>query len=131
MVGTRGVGSLPRLFLDHFYATSFVAEVDSQLVGFLVGFCSPGRPREAYIHFVGIEPKYRSRGLGHALYELFFVQASRAECGLVRAITPPTNADSIAFHMRLGFEASRPVTDYNGPSRDMVLFKRTLDVEPG
>jgi predicted GNAT superfamily acetyltransferase len=32
---------LPRLFLDHFHATSFVAEHGGDLAGFLIGFLSP------------------------------------------------------------------------------------------
>jgi hypothetical protein len=39
--------ALPRLFLDHFHDTSFVAEDGAGLRGFLVGFLSPraGRTR--------------------------------------------------------------------------------------
>ncbi len=50
---------LPRLFLDHFHATSLVAEEDSHLTGFLVGFVSPSEPELAYIHFVGVSPANR------------------------------------------------------------------------
>jgi predicted GNAT superfamily acetyltransferase len=35
--------SLPRVFLDHFYATSTVAESDGELAGFLIGFLSPSQ----------------------------------------------------------------------------------------
>ena len=51
--------ALPRLFLDHFHATSFVAERDGDLAGFLVGFMSPSLPDAAYIHFVGVHPQFR------------------------------------------------------------------------
>ena len=47
---------LPRLFFDHFTDTSFAADRDDVLAGFLVGFMSPARPGEAYIHFVGVHP---------------------------------------------------------------------------
>lgn len=42
---------LPRLFLNHFHRTSIIAERDSDLAGFLVGFLSPSVPDAAYIHF--------------------------------------------------------------------------------
>jgi predicted GNAT superfamily acetyltransferase len=51
--------ALPRLFLDHFHATSFVAERDGDLAGFLIGFLSPSLLDAAYIHFVGVNPLLR------------------------------------------------------------------------
>jgi hypothetical protein len=45
--------SLPRLFLDHFWSTSRVAEDGQELAGFLVAFVSPSLPHVAYLHFVG------------------------------------------------------------------------------
>ena len=47
---------LPRLFFVHFRGTSFVAERDGELAGFLVGFLSQAEPDEAYVHFVGVSP---------------------------------------------------------------------------
>ena len=38
---------LPRLFFDHFTDTSFAADRDGGLAGFLVGFVSPAQPGEA------------------------------------------------------------------------------------
>ena len=50
---------LPRLWLQHFTGTSWIAVVDDRIVGFLVGFISPDRPDEAYIHMVGTSPNHR------------------------------------------------------------------------
>ena len=47
---------LPRLFLNHFHRTSIIAERDSDLAGFLVGFLSPSVPDTAYIHFAASAP---------------------------------------------------------------------------
>ena len=55
-------GSLPRLFLDHFWSTSTVVEDGGRPVAFLVGFLSPSQPGQAYIHFVGVDPEHRSAG---------------------------------------------------------------------
>ena len=41
---------LPRLFFEHFTDTSFAAERDGKLAGFLTGFISQARRGEAYIH---------------------------------------------------------------------------------
>ena len=60
---------LPRLFFEHFTDTSFAAERDGKLAGFLAGFISQSRPGEAYIHFAGVDPAERGSGLGRLLYE--------------------------------------------------------------
>lgn len=117
---------LPRLFLDHFHATSLVAERDGALAGFLVGFLSPSLPREAYVHFVGIAPDLRRTGLARDLYERFFALAAGHGRTVVSAVTSPVNSGSIAFHRRLGFAVAGPVGDYNGPGHDLVTFRLDL-----
>jgi predicted GNAT superfamily acetyltransferase len=116
---------LPRLFLDHFHDTSLVAEMDGDLTGFLVGFLSPARADEAYIHFVGVRPDLRGSGLGRRLYERFFTLARAAGRGTVRCVTSPVNEGSVAFHRRLGF-SDELVGDYDGPGTDRIAFSRSL-----
>ena len=129
---------LPRLFLEHFHDTSLVAEDRGELVGFLVGFLSPSRPDEGYIHFVGVHPAHRKKGLARELYERFFTLCGREGRTLVRSCTSPVNRGSIAFHQRLGFESEPgddedggfPVArDYNRPGDPKVRFARRLAAE--
>ena len=62
---------LPKLFFVHFRDTSFVAEDDGALAGFLCGFRSQTFPDEAYIHFVGVDPAHARLGSRpHALRAL-------------------------------------------------------------
>jgi ribosomal protein S18 acetylase RimI-like enzyme len=116
---------LPRLFLDHFCDTSLVAEDDGELAAFLIGFLSPARPGDAYIHFVGVHPDRRRDGLGRRLYEEFFERARREGRSVVRCVTSPLNDGSIAFHRRLGFSAEL-VAGYDGPGADRIAFARRL-----
>lgn len=117
---------LPRLFLDHFHRTSLIAEAEADLAGFLVGFLSPSLPDTAYIHAVGVSPARRGAGLARRLYEAFFELARNDGRTVVRALTSPQNTGSIAFHQALGFTATAPIPDHDGPSSDKVLFHRTL-----
>ncbi|MFD9889909.1 GNAT family N-acetyltransferase [Amycolatopsis sp. NPDC059027] len=117
---------LPRLFLDHFHRTSFVAERDGVLAGFLIGLLSPSISDAAYIHFAGVAPECRGSGLARSLYERFFALARADRRTIVRAITSPQNEGSIAFHGSLGFSVSEPVTAYDGASADRVVFARHL-----
>jgi GNAT superfamily N-acetyltransferase len=71
---------LPRIFFIHFRPTSFAIEEDGKVIGFLAGFVSQTDPRQAYIHFVGIDPGFCHRGLGRGLYERFFETVRRLRC---------------------------------------------------
>jgi ribosomal protein S18 acetylase RimI-like enzyme len=113
---------LPKLFFVHFRDTSFVAEDDGALAGFLCGFRSQTYPDEAYIHFVGVDPARRTEGLGRTLYERFFAAVS--DRSVVRAVTSPVNERSVAFHRALGFEVERVDEDYDGRGEARVLLVR-------
>ena len=117
---------LPRLFLDHFHATSAIAEAGGGLTGFLIGFLSPSLPDAAYVHFVGVHPGHRRDGLARVLYERFFAMAAADGRTVVRAVTSPVNARSIAFHTALGFTVSEPTPGYDGPGDVKVRFERFL-----
>ena len=127
---------LPRLFLEHFSATSFVAETpDGALAGFLVGFLSPDREGEAYVHFIAVAPDGRGAGLARELYERFFTLARDAGRTSVHAITSPLNTGSVRFHRALGFtledgdaeQDGVPFTrDWDGPGVARVRFVRRL-----
>lgn len=118
---------LPRLFLDHFWNTSFVATgSDGSLAGFCVGFLSPAQPHAAYIQFVGVSPALRKTGLARRMYEAFFALAAADGRTVVRAVTAPVNTRSMAFHAAMGFNVSDAVRDYDGPGAPKVVFERRL-----
>jgi ribosomal protein S18 acetylase RimI-like enzyme len=127
---------LPRLFFTHFADTSFVIQDGDALAGFLVGFLSSARPREAYIHFVGVNPDYRKHGVGRMLYEHFFERVRAAGRDTVCCVTAPINTVSIGFHTRMGFvakpsETRNPdgvpyIADYDGPGGHRVCFTKHL-----
>lgn len=129
---------LPRLWFQHFTATSWIAESgDGRLEGFIVGFVSPDHPADAYIHMVGTNPNHRKRGLGRALYERFFEDARARGARQVKAVTWPGNQISVRFHTAMGFRPDGgPDTqrlygtvaypDYDGEGEDRVHFIRDL-----
>ena len=115
---------LPKLFFIHFRDTSFVADEDGELAGFLCGFRSQTFDDEAYIHFVGVDPSRRGSGLGRLLYERFF--DAIAPRTVVRAVTSPVNERSVAFHRALGFEVERVQPDYDGRGEARVQLVKHL-----
>jgi predicted GNAT superfamily acetyltransferase len=133
--GRHMADMLPRLFFEHFTDTSFAAERDGELAGFLVGFRSQSRPGEAYIHFVGVRPRERGHGLGRQLYDRFFEAARAKGCDRVRAVTSPVNRGSVAFHRRMGFDIEpgeagpdgiTVAAGYDGEGQDRVRFVKHL-----
>jgi GNAT superfamily N-acetyltransferase len=133
--GRRMASMLPKLFFKHFRPTSFVAMHDDLIVGFVIAFVSQSDCDEGYIHFIGVHPNFRKSGLGNQLYEQVFEAMTDRGCKIVRCVTSPTNRDSIAFHLRLGFkpETSENVVqgipifeEYDGPGEDRVLFSKIL-----
>lgn len=134
--GRHMTDMLPKLFFHHFHNTSLITEKEGEPVAFLVGFVSPARKEEAYVHFVGVHPDYRRQGLAGQLYQRFFDAVSKEGCRRVRCLTSPSNRRSIRFHTRLGFQLIPSETlregvpvhkDYDGPGRDRVLFVKELD----
>jgi len=124
--GRNMVDMLPKLFFVHFRDTSFVAERDGELAGFLVGFLSQSEPDAAYVHFVGVDPAERGSGLGRELYERFFEAARAAGRTHVSCVTSTANARSVAFHTAIGFEPSEPQIGYDGPGEDRIVLTRAL-----
>jgi ribosomal protein S18 acetylase RimI-like enzyme len=124
--GRPVLAALPRLFLDHFWASSLVIEDSGGIRAFLIGILSPSQPERAYVHFAGVAPEARREGLGRLLYEEFFALARAGGRRAVSAVTAPANARSIAFHRSLGFTVTGPARDYDGPGRDLMVFERAL-----
>jgi L-amino acid N-acyltransferase YncA len=127
---------LPKLFFIHFKETSFVAEKNGVIIGFLIGFISQTHSNEAYIHFVGVHPEYRQDGVGKLLYDMFIDTVQIRGCDTVRCVTSPVNRDSIQFHTRLGFEVDggdykvngvQISKDYDGVGEDRVLFMKKIN----
>ncbi|RDW17288.1 GNAT family N-acetyltransferase [Oceanobacillus chungangensis] len=117
---------LPRLFFDHFQQSSFVVEEDNnELAAFLIGFVSQTHPDEGYIHFIGVNPELRNRGIARELYRQFFQTVRNLGCEKVKCITSPVNESSVSFHKSLGFSVSLG-RDYAGLGQDRILFSKFI-----
>ncbi len=95
---------LPKLFFVHFQETSFIIEEDGETLGFLCGFFSQTHKEEAYVHFIGVNPKYRRKGIASTLYSYFFDVTRASNRKVVKAITSPVNKNRYYFIKKSAFE---------------------------
>ncbi|MBO4255030.1 GNAT family N-acetyltransferase [Streptomyces griseorubiginosus] len=122
--GGRDLRALHLLPLVHeFGETCLVARSDEGVLGYLIGFVTPGGT--GYVHLVATRDDARGAGLGRALYEAFAEAAGRQGAVRLKAITSVGNEGSIAFHRSLGFGV-RVEEEYNGPGQPRVVFTRAL-----
>lgn len=114
--GRQMADMLPKLFFVHFQETSFIVEKDNEIAGFLCGFFSQTFKDEAYVHFIGVNPKFRRQGIASVLYSSFFEAVRSNGRHVVKAITSPVNKKSIQFHREIGFEIERGDAEIDGVS---------------
>lgn len=57
------------LFCDHFAATSAVARLDGEVIGFVTGFVPPREPSTVLIWQVAVAAEHRGEGVGLALLD--------------------------------------------------------------
>src|SRR5262249_34916407 len=102
--GARDTRHLHHPFLIHEFGNSaFVIRNGGEVVAYLFGFLSQSEP-VGYVHAVAVRMSARRRRLAQELFGHFVEFARRHGCKHVKAITTPSNLESIAFHKSLGME---------------------------
>lgn len=132
--GARDTRHLHHPFLIHEFGNSaFVIRRRAQVVAYLFGFVSQTEP-VGYVHTVAVRASARRQHLAHQLFDHFVQFARRHGCRHVKAITTPSNLDSIAFHKSLGMQllgeanidGIPTVPDYAGTGAPRVVFWKPI-----
>lgn len=125
--GRQMSGLLQPLFLENFSSTSLVAEAsDGSVAAFLIGFVSADDPRVGYVHFVGVSPDARGRGLGRDLYDRFGAQVAALGVRRLRCVTSVVNSASVAFHEAIGFRVTGRRPDSSVDGGEYVQLERDV-----
>jgi ribosomal protein S18 acetylase RimI-like enzyme len=137
--GRNMVPMLPKLWFKDFSDTSFVIRGENRKpIAFLVGYISQVDKTKAYVHFIGVDPGYRSDGLGRSLYEAFATRALELGANYIEAVTSPANTASLRFHQAIGFMAkdtggilvlpteASGHKDFDGTGEDRVLLSKKI-----
>lgn len=89
----------------------------------------------AYAHLLAVRNNYLRHGLARQLYE-HFVESSRKKGFMkMKAITKPTNKDSVGFHKSIWMkligneiiDGINVVRDYSGPGEHRVVFIKKIE----
>jgi GNAT superfamily N-acetyltransferase len=136
--GRRVRHRLPRMWFRHFAGSAWIAETaDGRRAGVVIGFVSPGRPDEAVLHLLGVDPNLRRRGLGSALEARLADDARRAGAHRIVTTIPTGDPAALAFLVARGYRiddgpgtrsihGTPAMPDYDGPGEDRVLLSRVL-----
>ena len=132
--GPRDTRHLHHPFLVHEFGNSaFVIRNGREVVAYLFGFLSQTEP-VGYVHTLAVRTSARRRRLAQELFGHFVEFARRHGCKHVKAITTPSNPESIAFHKSLGMQLlgepksdGIPVApDYAGRGAARVVFWKAI-----
>ncbi len=130
---------LPRLWLQHFTGTSWVAaSADGALAGFLVAFVSPDHPELAQVHLAAVDPNLRRRGVGRGLYARLVDDMQGRGVRCVRATAWPGDRQALAFHRAIGFRVwdgpgtspaygTPAIMDYDADGSETTVLELWLD----
>lgn len=55
------------LMVRHFSATCLVAEIDSRVCGYIIGYCPPAQPDTLFVWQVGVGPEWQGKGMGRKM----------------------------------------------------------------
>jgi len=126
------------MFVYEFGNSAYVIKDGDCVAAYLFGFLSQKEPT-AYVHLVGVRTSYRRQGLARRLYDHFAAFAQTEGCTELKAITTPSNKESLAFHQAWGMELTgKPnrdgiavIENYAGPGQDRVVLRRKLSQGSG
>lgn len=87
----------------------FVAEIDEQVVGFMVSYIltgSFGMEKSAWIAMLGVHPNYMGQGIGEHLAREIFTVYKKAGVTAIYTSVRWDSTDLLSFFKTLGFDRS-------------------------
>lgn len=95
------------LWCRDFAATSVVARLDGEVIGFVTGFRRPDEPSTLVVWQVGVDAAMRGQGVAAAMLDVLFDRVSGVDH--VEATVTPDNTGSIALFTRFAERRDAPV----------------------
>nr|WP_280265262.1 diaminobutyrate acetyltransferase [Nocardia wallacei] len=89
------------LWCRDFAATSVVAEIGSEIAGFVTGFLRPEAPETVFVWQVAVDHAFRGRGIGVAMLEGLVDNVAGQGVSTLETTVSPDNAASLAMFAAL------------------------------
>jgi ribosomal protein S18 acetylase RimI-like enzyme len=117
---------ITRQYFDRYTGTetSFVAETDGKLVGFILTQPTSyvqGAKREIWLEYIAVLPEARKMGIGSSLISKVVNHARSLGVKILYTTLNPNNSESSRLLVRHGFE----VKDWKQAKRELVMRKNT------
>ncbi|MES0491546.1 MAG: GNAT family N-acetyltransferase [Leptospirales bacterium] len=123
------------IFLYQFVNTCFVIKKKFNVIAYLFGFFSQKETDAAYIHMIATHKNQRNNGYAKKLFSHFENISRENKKTCIKAITSPSNKESINFHQKIGMLPQKSDTvengiciqkDYSGLGNHMVLISKKI-----
>ena len=113
------------IFFHELGGLAHVAERRGAILGFILAFLIPEGPPTGYVHFVGVHPDHRRRGIGTTLYQTIEERCIDRGCANLRAVAAPENQVALEFHLGNAWQVTH-AADYAGPARPRLVFTKSI-----
>ncbi|HJO94808.1 MAG TPA: GNAT family N-acetyltransferase [Victivallales bacterium] len=121
------------LFFYEFGKTAYIIKESNEIAGYLLGLL-PQTSRSAYVHMIAVKEKFQNHNYGKLLYEHFISFSKSQGYKKIKAVTSPSNINSIRFHKKIGMklignknrEGIPVVNNYSGVGDDRVIFEKDI-----
>jgi ribosomal-protein-alanine N-acetyltransferase len=104
----------------------FVAGVDDQLAGYVIGATMQHSPNGGWILRLKVANPYRRKALGTELLTTLFKAFREVGVTRVSLTVAPDNYPAIGLYRARGFKETGVVSDYFGSGEDRILMSLTL-----
>jgi predicted GNAT superfamily acetyltransferase len=119
--------------LYEFGNTSYVIKEKDTVCAYMFAFYSQTEPT-GYVQLIAVRKNHRGLGYARSLYSHYEKIAKKKGCTKLKAITTPTNQESIKFHKSIGMtlkgkdtiDGVPVVRDYGGPGEHRGVFEKEI-----
>jgi diaminobutyrate acetyltransferase len=128
-----------RIVIRYFGSTSYLAEQDGRIVGYMWGFITQEDPETFFLWQIGVDPATRGDGIGGLILEEAEKELAARGCKRIELTIDPTNRPSQRLFEKRGYrnisadhgktievEGVEAIVDYYRPNGHFSLYEKRL-----
>lgn len=99
--------------------------IEKKVVVGLCGYIKMNK-NTTYVTFLGIDPKYRGKGIGFKLRKYMINYMKKEGIEVVKSRTWSQNKKMLHINKKMGFNVDKIIKNDRGPGIDTIWFKKIL-----